>query len=183
MISTKQRNNSIDIFRYICAVLVVIIHTEPFYTGEFQALGIFLKHILARIAVPFFFAVSGYFFFSKAFTGKASLSSIWKLIKVYAFWSIPYLLINTWIRSGDGVAIKDIFAKLCFEFFISGSYYHFWFFPALIYATLISYVIYKLLGFRALTVISIFLYILGYLGTTYVQFFTKVPVLSVVFNW
>lgn len=183
MIPAKQRNNSIDIFRYICAVLVVIIHTEPFYTGELSGLGIFLKQFLARIAVPFFFVVSGYFFFNKAFIGKASLSSVWKQVKTYLFWSVPYFLVNIWVLSDEGVGVFELVKKIVIDFFFLGSYYHFWFFPALIYASLISYAIYKSIGFRALLIISIPLYIFGLLGTTYAQLLSDVPVLSDIFGF
>ena len=101
-LNVKKRNNSIDLFRYVCALLVVIIHTEPFYGGELRGLGIFLKEFLARIAVPFFFAVSGYFLFLKIDRdGKAPLRSAWRLTKVYLFWSIPYLLLNLWVLRND----------------------------------------------------------------------------------
>ena len=52
----KQRNNSIDLFRYLCAVLVVIIHSS--FWRQWGTFGYFLGEILTRIAVPFFFAVT-----------------------------------------------------------------------------------------------------------------------------
>ena len=58
----NQRNNSIDIFRLICAVLVIIIHTRPF-EDQNELLGYIVVQILPRIAVPFFFCVSGYYYF------------------------------------------------------------------------------------------------------------------------
>lgn len=69
VVMVKQRNCSIDIFRYVCAVLVVAIHTQPFsdlHTG----LGFVFTQILPRIAVPFFFLVAGYFYTGKLESGK-----------------------------------------------------------------------------------------------------------------
>lgn len=57
---SKGRINSIDIFRYICSVMVIAIHTAPFSDINEQ-LGYAFSQIIPRIAVPFFFAVSGYF--------------------------------------------------------------------------------------------------------------------------
>lgn len=52
----KNRNCSIDIFRYVCAILVVVIHTIPF--GDIsKEMGYIFSQIISRIAVPFFFCI------------------------------------------------------------------------------------------------------------------------------
>lgn len=179
MSTIARRNNSIDIFRYFCAVLVVIIHTEPFYTGDLSALGVFLKEYLARIAVPFFFVVSGYFLFLKIDRDdKVAYRSAWRLFKIYLFWSIPYFLINIWVVHDEGTSML-LFVKECVaDFFIYGSYFHFWFFPALIYSTLIVYFLYKLCGFKALKWIGVGLFIVGCLGSSYLAIGSNIPLLS-----
>ena len=53
---------SIDIEKFICALLVITIHTRPF-SGISDILDFYLSDVIARIAVPLFFAISGYFFF------------------------------------------------------------------------------------------------------------------------
>lgn len=60
----KVRNNSIDIFRYIAAVLVIAHHTDVL-ADVHPMLSYLLSQVLPRISVPFFFAVSGYFYGSK----------------------------------------------------------------------------------------------------------------------
>ena len=62
-IKKQQRNEAVDIFRVICAFLVIIGHTRPFMNIN-SNLDFFLTNVLLRIAVPFFFIVSGYFFYS-----------------------------------------------------------------------------------------------------------------------
>ncbi len=179
--NVKKRNNSIDLFRYVCAVLVVIIHTEPFYTGEWAGLGIFLKEFLARIAVPFFFAVSGYFLFLKIDQdGKAPFRSAWRLTKVYLFWSIPYLLLNLWVLRKD---IPAFFGRTVTDLFIHGTSSHFWFFPALIYATLIVAFIYKTVGWKPLAVAAVVLYIVGVVGSSYTPLGMQIPGLSALYGW
>lgn len=59
-----KRNGSIAVFRYIYAVLVVAIHTDPFYEINEQ-LGYMVYAVLSGIAVPFFFVTSGYFYIHK----------------------------------------------------------------------------------------------------------------------
>ena len=57
-----QKNDlgAIDMFRIVAAALVIIIHT-----GDIPFLGesgnLLLSGVIARIAVPFFFAVTGFF--------------------------------------------------------------------------------------------------------------------------
>lgn len=180
----KKRCNSIDIFRYVCAVLVVIIHTEPFYTGEYSVVGVFLKDYLARIAVPFFFVVSGYFFFLKIDSRKWSgLKSAWHLIKIYAFWSVPYFLISFWVLHDEAVTFFEFIKKCVLDFLLFGSYYHFWFFPALIFSMIISSVIYKLFGFKFLKYLSIVLFVLGCFGSSYVALGSQIPILSSLFEF
>ena len=60
MSNANKNLGALDVFRIAAAVLVIAIHTSPFESvspdGDF-----FLTRILARIAVPFFFMVTGYF--------------------------------------------------------------------------------------------------------------------------
>ena len=56
----RSKSPALDRFRIVAAVLVAAIHTSPLATytadGDF-----FLTRVLARLAVPFFFLVTGYF--------------------------------------------------------------------------------------------------------------------------
>ena len=49
--------NSIDVFKLICALLIVCIHTDPLENYNILA-NYILVDIFARIAVPFFFVAS-----------------------------------------------------------------------------------------------------------------------------
>ena len=50
----------LDLFRIPAALLVVAVHTGPLLTVSSQA-NYLITDILARLAVPFFLAVSGFF--------------------------------------------------------------------------------------------------------------------------
>ncbi|MCM1539958.1 MAG: serine racemase VanT catalytic subunit [Blautia sp.] len=57
---TKDNYGWLDLFRLLAALLVIAIHTSPL--GAFSPEGdFFLTRVLARIAVPFFFMVTGQF--------------------------------------------------------------------------------------------------------------------------
>lgn len=84
----KKRINSIDIFRYICAILVVAVHATPF-TEINSTIAYIFEAILPRIAVPFFFAISGYYYIKKITKDSVNINHIFwtytkKLLIVYS---------------------------------------------------------------------------------------------------
>ena len=61
---TKDNCGWLDNFRLIAALLVAAIHTSPL--GAFSPEGdFFFTRVLARVAVPFFFMVTGQFVVKK----------------------------------------------------------------------------------------------------------------------
>ena len=57
-----KKTASFDIAKFICAFLVISIHTYPLL-GIHPTLNLILVSGIARIAVPLFFVISAYFFF------------------------------------------------------------------------------------------------------------------------
>lgn len=174
----KQRNNSIDIFRYICAVLIIAIHTEPFSDVN-SALGYFCTEVITRIAVPFFFAVAGFFFIQKLEQGKNPLRDyIKRLLPVYALWSVIYFILK-FIQDGDK-NILVFLAKCVKNFFIVGSYYHLWFIPSLIIAAAFCTLMFRLKAQKLLIPLSVPLFLIGCLGTSYYGLGSKIPLLKIL---
>ena len=60
----KKKYGAIDIAKYVSALLVVCIHTFPFYEVSVR-LNAYWIQTVCRLAVPFFFVSSGFFFFRK----------------------------------------------------------------------------------------------------------------------
>ena len=60
--------NGIDLCKFLCAIMVLIIHVPPFQ-GEISEgrgyINFFLQEYLCRLAVPFYFISSGFFLFRK----------------------------------------------------------------------------------------------------------------------
>ena len=56
----NTRCGGLDYFKLIAALLVVAIHTSPLATLNADA-DFILTRVIARVAVPFFLMVSGYF--------------------------------------------------------------------------------------------------------------------------
>lgn len=174
-----KRNSAIDIFRYICAAMVVAIHTEPFYDINVH-IGYFLQ-IITRIAVPFFFITSGYYYIRKSDSGTRILKPfLLRILKTYALWSCLYFMVD-FFRWGY-MNIKGFLAHCVYSFFLTGSHYHFWFFPALTYSACFVALFYKLKLQKALLPVSFLLYTIGCLGCSYRTIGNTVPGLSALFE-
>lgn len=176
----KERNRSIDLFRYLCAILVVIIHTNPI-SDIYRPLGAVICQVPTRIAVPFFFLVSGYYYIKALGNGKKIFFSyIIRILRTYALWSVVYFIIN-FVAWGHRYPLSFI-TECLRSFFVSGSYYHFWFFPALICSVFLITVIYKVKLQRFVLPLSFALYIIGCLGSAYYSIGVHIPVLSILYT-
>lgn len=162
-----KRNCSVDIFRYVCALMVVAIHTHPFEDVD-PTLGYIFTQILPRMGVPFFFAVAGYFYIQKLESGKKCFWPYMKrLLITYGLWTVFYYGLD-FVQFG----YKNIgpFLIDCVKrFFIFGSRGHFWFFPALIFSVCLATALYKLKCKKLIVPIGLVLYVIGCLGSGYYQ--------------
>ena len=182
----KNRNCSIDIFRYVCAILVVVIHTIPF--GDIsKEMGYIFSQIISRIAVPFFFSVSGYYYIGKL-EKKTNyfIRYLKRILVTYTIWSCLYFMID-FIRWGHKEII--VFIKTCIiNFFIRGSYYHFWFFVALIISVVLTTFLFKIKCKKVIIPLTVGLYILGCFGCSYYRIGVKIPIVKEIilfseFEW
>lgn len=181
-IKSANRNSSIDIFRYVCAIMVVAIHTEPFADIN-PTLGYVFTQIVPRIAVPFFFAISGYFYIKKLFDGKKPfLSYFKKLFITYVLWSAIYLLKDFAIVLYKGTSLLDFFLSYIKSFFVFGSSYHLWFFPAMFFCLIFVQLIYSIRCTKILIPLTLVLYFIGCLGCAYYEIFADVPVIGDFFS-
>lgn len=173
-----ERNNSIDLFRLVCALLVVAIHIHPFIDQN-EIVGFIAVDILPRIAVPFFFCVSGYYYY-QALEKKGSIvirSTFFKVLKIYSLWSIPYFIRDAVAFLGNGsLSVKGLVVEFLLNFFVLGSAYHFWYFVALLYSILFVGLIYKRGKLNSLLVASWLLYAFRLLGTSYYALGISIPV-------
>ena len=146
----KTELGAFDIFRMIAAALVIIIHTADIpFLGENG--NLLLSGVIARIAVPFFFSVTGFF------TDLSSSESVKRLFEktllLYAAATVVYLPYGTYFAS-----IKQVV--------FDGSFYHLWYFPALALGAVIVFFLKKLPIAAALAIAAV-LYAFGLCGDSY----------------
>lgn len=172
----KQNYRGLDLFRLIAAVLVVAIHTSPLTSFSADA-DFFAARILSRVAVPFFFMVTGHFVVS-GFLNAADADRKWKryLIKISLYYGIAvllYLPIGIYAGHYDDLNAYGVFRLLVFD----GTFYHLWYFPASIIGVTLVYLMSKRMRVSGMLAAAGVLYLIGLLGDSYFGLIQKVPVL------
>ena len=96
-----ERNYTIDFIRVIMAIFIVALHSTPFveYNDYFSY---FVSQVLARIGVPFFAMIAGYYCFRSYSQAKCG-RLIMRYLEIYTVWSViytAYLIVMPIIRGG-----------------------------------------------------------------------------------
>lgn len=152
----------LDYFRLLAAFMVVAIHTSPLLSIN-ESADFFLTRILSRLAVPFFFAVSGFFLFKVANNKEGLLRFIKKTSILYIVSILLYLPVNIYM----GYFVELRFDELLKDLLFDGTMYHLWYLPAALLGSIISYFLINKLGLGVSLVISMLLYFFGLLGDSY----------------
>ena len=117
-----KQKSSFDIAKVILSVFIVAIHT----------MGKYGPYPILRIAVPVFFMVSGYLFFSKYNATEMKVSVLYSFIKrnleLYAFWFIALLPIFIQGFSFDMMGV----AKIIVRFLVGSTFASSWYLMALV---------------------------------------------------
>ena len=141
----EKRLESIDRFRVFAAALVVAIHTSPLTSYSLEA-DFFLTRVFARIAVPFFFMVTGQFVVSALPKQGAvrAVRYVKKIALLYGISILCYVPIGLYAGQYEKLGIADVLRMVVFD----GTFYHLWYFPACITGVLLVLGLYVLPGGR-----------------------------------
>ena len=187
-LSEKKSFEGIDLFKFLCAVLVVSIHAAPFgQTGITlnRLLNFGTQHYLARIAVPFFFVSTGFLVFRKqdtnSFSFAAGARAVWKMYRLYLIWTAIYipLILDKYLPHAYGswyglmLMVKD-------SIFV-GSYTHLWYLNASALALLlVSFLLHKRVKIARILAVSGVFYLLGLLMQSYYGLFRPLEAVEAV---
>ena len=170
----RKNYDAIDIVKFIMAIIVILVHTYPFYYYN-ETLGFISSNVIGRLVIPFYFTVSGYLFYKGLKKGqdKYYKNYIKKLIKLYIKWSLillPFGLL--FISKYTEINIITIVGYTIIGIFYSGTYYHLWYMIALILSIIIVYYLSKKLNIKYILLIGFILQIIG-LTETYFGLFSN----------
>lgn len=162
----KNNLGAFDRFRLAAAVLVIAIHTSPLWSVN-ETCNFLLTGVFARIAVPFFFAMTGYFadFKSAAHLGKLAV----KTLAMYAAAIVIYLPFGTY---------SSTLRMLLFD----GAFYHLWYFPACVTGAIIVFALKKLPTVLAFAIAGA-LYVVGVFGDSYYGLTAGLPPVRAMYDF
>lgn len=104
--------NSFDVAKFVCALMVVMIHVPPFGSSATGVVGWFnfgIQNYVARVAVPLFFVISGFLIFRGSLGSKVAVSYFIRyskrIFRIYLFWTMVYLpwSIRNFIENDYGI--------------------------------------------------------------------------------
>ncbi len=169
--SGARQGPAVDRFRLLAAVLVVCNHTGPLGSISPTA-DFFLTRVLARLAVPFFFMVSGYFLAKGQW--KHTGRFLRKALLIYLIAVALYLPLN-WYNGGYSPLewVKKLLAD--------GTLYHLWYFPAVLLGVVIARTLTRLPRGGALAIAAA-LYLVGLGGDSWYGLISQAPALEGLYN-
>ena len=174
----NKRLGGLDYFKLFAAFLVVAIHTSPLSSFGGCADFIFTR-IVARVAVPFFLMVTGYFLlpqylFEKTKDLRPIAVFLRKLLLLYMAAIIIYLPVNLYAGHFQDVNLAGILRMLVFD----GTMYHLWYLPASMLGALLLIAMNCIVSYRTLSVIALILYGCGLFGDSYFGLISDCTVLQ-----
>ena len=157
-------------------MLVVGIHTHPLSTVS-EYINFLSVNVFARIAVPYFFMVTGYFLLPQYIgNGRRDTGPLVNNIKkaglLYAAASMLYIPIGIYAGCySQGATVATIARKIVFD----GTFYHLWYLPASIIGVLLLYLLGRKFSLRSVLCITAALYFAGLLGDSYYGLAQGIP--------
>lgn len=178
----QQRTGALDWARPVAAALVVAIHTGPLSSFSADA-DFLLTSVLARLAVPFFFMVTGYFSLSPILCAQdPDWQGLRRMLKsaaiLYLAAACLYLPVSVYAGHYENLSAPDALRILFFD----GAYYHLWYFPALMLGAALVCALARAGRPPALLTICALLYLIGLGGDSYYGLTAKVPALKTMYD-
>lgn len=179
------RNVPIDITRVAAAVGIILSHVDM--TGYGSAGVLCGQFLSVRFSLMFFLAVIGFYVEKEYQAGKTPVPRrVCALLRIYGVWSLIYLVLSfVMLVFIQKMPLGQYLLSRIKSFLFSGSYYHFWFYPAAIYALVFIGCVKRLLGNRALRVLvplAVVLYTIGLLGTGYLPIGRQIHGLRAIYG-
>lgn len=186
IIKNNINYDNLDILKYICSILIVVLHLRPFLNFS-DELDLAFNNIITRICVPLFFVITGYFVAKKEKENPHYIENyIKKTIPLYLIWSLIYIPVIVATIVQYLPTINDYLANINIAFpllillliilipivifvaiIYTGVYYHLWYFPAIIFSLIVLGKWKKKFPLKYLLIISFILLLFGATETYY----------------
>lgn len=168
-----KRLAGIENFRIIAALLVIANHTAMLSSFSSEADFVF-TYCLGRVAVPFFFMVSGYFVIGPWLkredgSDRRMRNFLKKTVLLYAISTLLYVPVLAYSHQLP----HDVWSLLRMIFF-DGTYYHLWYFASIIVGTGVLFLL-RRFPFSVIGLVTFLLYIIGECGDLWYGAIADIP--------
>lgn len=174
----KRMYPAVNGFKLLAALFVIMIHTSPLTSVSPEA-DFVLTRIIARVAVPFFFLVTGFFVLPGCLLDTAKgFRYLRRIGLIYLASVLLYLPVGFYAGHFQGAGPGDILRMLL----VDGTFYHLWYLPALLLGFALMWVALRTLPLQAVCAVSLFLYGIGLFGDSYYGFLREGSLLYAVYQ-
>ena len=183
----RKLYSSLDVTKFLMAIAILLSHTQ----NDLATSASSIVHNLLAVSdfgVPFFFACSGFLFFTKLFVLDENAQRQYyrhfslRLGKMYLVWTIIYTTfrLTSWLVYG--VSHREVM-HFIHELIVRTSYPTLWFLPALWIGVSIIYFLYQRWNNKVLLTTVILLYLLCSIGDSYHNLFSSFPLFQSIWDW
>ncbi|MGL4449735.1 MAG: acyltransferase family protein [Sarcina sp.] len=167
-VKTTYNYKVLNVMRFICAIFVMMIHTMAFYSIS-EDLWIATSMGICRIAVPFFFLITGYFYYDLK-SEKDRKKRIVRYSKIYFKCVILELVILLPIIL-PMMKMMPV-SIILFKFIIMGVTGTLWYMSSMIIGMMFLEFFTKRKKYIFLVILSLIVFGFGLMGDSYAGFFT-----------
>lgn len=160
----EGKNQKLYLFQFIATIGIVVIHVGRIV--ENPSVHFLIKNLICRVAVPFFFINNAFFYRSNE--QKKGYSKRWlkKIVCIYSLAFIVYIPFGIkLLQQTLSMDWKLLPFVIIVGYFYSGSFYHLWYFPALIVSLFMVKSLLKKIGYLKTFSLCILLFGIGSLET------------------
>lgn len=171
MLNQKKSYDLIDLLKFIASILIVIMHANLFYHVN-QSVQFYAVQMVARWGVPFFFAISSYFLFSKSENGNITFDQLMKYVKrimiLYGVWLIvgivPHVHNEIYLKGVSNLSTWLVFIR---NTILASTFMGSWYLTSSVFSAFLIYFLSKKMSNKWILLICFVVYALCTLTSTY----------------
>ncbi len=182
-LSDKKEYVAVDAMKLVAAYLNMSVHFLIFEDIN-KELNFWFTQILCRLMIPFFFLASGYFAANKLNDKAKTGTYLKRILLMYLIYTVIFFpFVVQEYQKAEYSLVQGIIFFLR-DFFLVGSYFHLWYFLALMVAVAFLYVMINCWKLQDKTILLItgVLYCIGTMGNAYRNVWVHIPFINAIFS-
>ncbi len=175
----KKNYAMLDLAKFLCALLILFYH----YFSEHPCLPSIVEEALSlyAVGVALFMVISGFLTFEKLETIERTAARwqcvkkrVLRILKIYALWSIPYLLYTILRWNFAELTVSFVFWEIQ-RWVFNSTFFTIWFMPSLAVGLIVAFWVREKLPKWIAAVLAVLMYAVGSLMLTYKGIGSSIP--------